>query len=150
MSSRLAIAAVVLSFAGVASAGVLFPPVKQSDRRARDYYNLSPQKAAVLDALRSRNWPAPEIKYDAYPHVDSWMSRDNLRSSSPARGSELYYDKRDQTERMERMEDMNLHESERDRDEEDTTTRPTTRPVELEKKGTIIIKPWKPRNAPRA
>ena len=143
------IAALVLVFAGAASAGVLFPPVKQNDRRAHDYYNLSPQKAAVLKALRSRDWPVPEVKYEPHPHVDSWLSRQNLRSASPARGSELYYDKQDQNDRIEGMQEMNLHESERDKEEKDAVGQPTTRPVEG-KKGTIIIKPWKPRNAERA
>ena len=151
MSSRLAVAVVVvMMFAGVASAGVLFPPVKQNDRRAHDYYNLSPHKAAILEALRSRNWPVIEVKPDLNPHVDSWLSRDALRSSSPGRGSELYYDKQNQNDRMEYMEDMNLHESERDKDEKDAVGQPTTRPVQQQKKGTIIIKPWKPRNAERA
>lgn len=143
------VAALVMVFAGAASAGVLFPPVKQNDRRAHDYYNLSPHKAAVLKALRNRDWPVPEVKEDLYPHVDSWLSRQNLRSSSPARGSELYYDKQDQNDRVESMQEMNLHESERDKDEKDAVGQPTTRPVE-QKKGTIIIKPWKPRNAERA
>ena len=146
-SSRLAVAVCVLMFAGVASAGVLFPPVKQSDRRAHDYYNLSPHKAAVVDALRGRNWPVPDVKHDLNPHVDSWLSRDNLRSSSVGRGSELYYDKQDQSDRVESMQDLNLHESERDKDEKDAVGQPTTRPVE--KKGTIIIRPWVPRKAER-
>lgn len=151
MSCRIAVAAVVvMSFAGVASAGVLFPPVKSVDRRGHDYYNLSPQKVAVLEALRSRNWPVREVRYEPYPHVDAWFSRDALRSAAPGRGSDLYYDKMHQAERLEYMEDMNLHESERDKAEEDATAKPTTRPVGQEKKGTIIIKPWKPRNADRA
>jgi hypothetical protein len=150
MSRSVFAAVVVMMFAGVASAGVLFPPVKSVDRRAPDYYNLTPHQVAVIEALRHRHWPVPEINYEPNRHVDSWFSRDALRSASPARGSELYYDKRDQSERMERMEDMNLHESERDKDEKDATAQPTTRPVQQQKKGTIIIKPWKPRNAEQA